>query len=196
MDLHIFSTILEDQNKKTRELFEKFQSDVFQKIQTVFQKETEKLQMKIQKVNEETEKMVYEAFEEQKNKTIRNFCEKVSEKHDIGLKFLMRDANELDEEQEKPVHIKNGYCQGHTKQGKPCSRKAKSGGFCKTHQDQRYQRDQILKRIKSNERIHAQVIKHNHPNRFEFKEDCPACKHYQKKKDEEEEPVDNVGLYL
>ena len=109
-------------------------------------------------VFDELERLVDGEVERRMTLRLTKYAERVSAVHGIPLRILLRDMPTGNEGDDR--------CQGLLKDGKRCSRRSKTDGYCLTHIHQK----------KSVEPIQiVSDVQHNHSFPPIFKYDCPAC---------------------
>ncbi len=103
--------------------------------------------------------------EKRVSEKITAFAKQIAESYKLPISLLLRDASVVTIHTEKSTET---TCLGVKANGQRCKHKAKAGGYCGKHQDQKKKLSPIKVLSSSN-------LCHNHSVPPLYQEGCPAC---------------------
>jgi hypothetical protein len=109
---------------------------------------------------------VDQEIKKQVNQQVTKYAEIISRRHDIPIKLLFEDIQNLDS---VSCEDSGQQCAGKRSNGKRCKMKAGADGYCRWHGDQN------RKILRPPPPPTTQIIKHTHTLPPMFLAGCPAC---------------------
>ncbi len=106
--------------------------------------------------------------EKRVNEKITAFAKQIAESYKLPISLLLRDASVITPDIEPEKRSGETSCLGVKANGQRCKHKAKVGGYCGKHQDQK-------KKLSPIKVLSSTSLCHNHSVPPLYQEGCPAC---------------------
>ena len=106
--------------------------------------------------------------EKRVNEKITAFAKQIAESYKLPIYLLLRDASIITPDTDSGGKVTETTCLGVKVNGQRCKFKAREGGYCNHHQNQR-------KKLSPIKVLSSSSLCHNHSVPPLYQEGCPAC---------------------